>query len=242
MALPGRRAAGRWRCGWHGRCSGWRGRRRQGRGRGRKQRWQGCRGRLRQGCGHTCRQKERREPAGVQGAAFGPSSAAANRASDGRRRPSRAARRPRSAGPTTPSPEWRAAHGQCCPSGRPLGGELLAAKGGPLDVLESCSSPISAVGMGLSPKPATAGAGSPVTETNASTISLRISSRNMPPHMLSSRMDEISVSSEGSRAAGCGLRSSLHMRGGGVSCPKRTEGPTTRPNGPTKRRLAIRSG
>jgi hypothetical protein len=56
--------------------------------------------------------------------------------------------------------------------------------------------------------------------------------------MLSSRMDEISVSSEGSRAAGCGLRSSLHMRGGGVSCPKRTEGPTTRPKGP-KRRLAI---
>ena len=58
--------------GWHGRCSGWRGRRRQGRGRGRKQRWQGCRGRLRQGCGGTCRQKERREPAGVQGSAFGP--------------------------------------------------------------------------------------------------------------------------------------------------------------------------
>ena len=52
-------------------------------------------------------------------------------------------------------------------------------------------------------------------------------------------MDEISVSSEGSRAAGCGLRSSLHMRGGGVSCPKRTEGPTTRPKGLTKRRLAI---
>ena len=54
-------------------------------------------------------------------------------------------------GPTTPSSELRAAHGQCCPSGRPLGGELLAVKGGPLDVLESCSSPISAVGMGLSP-------------------------------------------------------------------------------------------
>ena len=57
--------------------------------------------------------------------------------------------------------------------------------------------------------------------------------------MFSSRMDEISVSSEGSRAAGCGLRSSLHMRGGGVSCPKRTEGPTTRPKGLTRRRLAI---
>ena len=52
-------------------------------------------------------------------------------------------------------------------------------------------------------------------------------------------MDEISVSSEGSRAAGCGLRSSLHMRGGGVSCPKRTEGPKTRPKGLTKRRLAM---
>ena len=117
-------------------------------------------------------------------------------------------------------------------SGAPRAGRrrrALVAKDGPLNVLESCSSPISALGMGLSPKFPDAGAGSPDTKTNASTISPRISSRNMPPH-LSSRIVEISVSNEGSRApVGCGL----HMRalsGGCASFPERTEGLTMRPH------------
>ena len=124
--------------------------------------------------------------------------------------------------------EWRATHGQWCASVRPRR-RALVAKDGPLNMLESCSSPISALGMGLSPKFPDAGAGSPDTKTNASTISPRISSRNMPPH-LSSRIVEISVSNEGSRApVGCGL----HMRalsGGCASFPERTEGLTMRPH------------
>ena len=112
------------------------------------------------------------------------------------------------------------------------GGELWWPKTALSTVLESCSSPISALGMGLSPKFPAAGAGSPDTKTNASTISLRISSRNMPPHV-SSRIVEISVSNEGSRAVGCGLHMCA-LSGGCASCPNRTEGLTMRPHANAK--------
>ena len=163
----------------------------------------------------TCRQKECREPVGCKAQPLArscgsiPADEEAEQLCD------------------APA-EWRATHGQWCASVRPRR-RALVAKDGPLNVLESCSSPISALGMGLSPKFPDAGAGSPDTKTNASTISPRISSRNMPPH-LSSRIVEISVSNEGSRApVGCGL----HMRalsGGCASFPERTEGLTMRPH------------